>query len=203
VFGALSGAVHAVDRHADAIGTFTVALATGVGGGILRDVLLGHGPPVALIVPVYLPAVALVSLVALLFASWLAPMTGVIEVIDALLLGLWTVLGAERAAAHGLASPAVIFLGTVTATGGGVLRDILSGQAPALFGRGELKISAAFVAALVFIVASKYAHVPARVAEVATVVIAATLRLLAMHLHLTAPGPVDLPGWWRRARRRG
>ena len=68
--GALSGGVHADGRKADAIGTFSLALATGVGGGIVRDLLLGADPPAALRVPIYLPGVALAAVLALMFASW-------------------------------------------------------------------------------------------------------------------------------------
>jgi len=201
IIGALSGAIHAVGRKADAIGTFTIALATGVGGGILRDVLIGDGAPLALRVPLYLPAVAIVSLAALLFANGLARVTRALVVIDALLIGFWTVMGAERAFAHALPATAAVFLGTVTATGGGVLRDLLSGETPTLFRKGELYVTAAFLAALVYVALLRFVRAPLPIAELATIGFGTSLRLLAMRWHLTAPEPFDLPGWWRRRRR--
>ena len=72
VIGALSGALHAVNRKTDVVGTFALALSTGVGGGILRDILIGVTPPVALSNPRYLPVVAVAALLAMLFAKWLA-----------------------------------------------------------------------------------------------------------------------------------
>ena len=69
VFGALSGALHAVNRKADVVGTFSLAMSTGVGGGILRDILIGVSPPVALSHALYLPVVAVAALLAMLFAQ--------------------------------------------------------------------------------------------------------------------------------------
>jgi uncharacterized membrane protein YeiH len=202
IIGALSGGIHAVGRKSDAIGTFAVALATGVGGGMLRDILIGKGPPLALTAPLYLPTVAVAALVALLFASWLARVHSVLEVLDAVLLGLWTVMGTERALAHGLPGMAVVFLGTVTATGGGILRDVLSGEAPAAFKKGELYISAAFLAAVAYIGCARGLHTPPFVAEIVCVGVATGLRFVAMRWHITAPEPFDLPGWLSRTLRR-
>jgi len=201
VIGALSGAIHAVGRKADVIGTFTIALATGVGGGILRDLLICDGPPLALRVPLYLPAVAVVSLIALLFASGLARVTRVLVILDALLIGFWTVMGTERAFAHALPATAAVFLGTVTAAGGGVLRDLLSGEVPTLFRKGELYVTAAFLAAVVYVALVRLLNVPLRIGELATIGVGTLLRLLAMRWHVTTPEPFDLPGWWRHRRR--
>jgi uncharacterized membrane protein YeiH len=200
IVGALSGATHAVARKADAIGVFTIALASSVGGGILRDVLISQGPPVALRAPLYLPIVAAASLVAFLFASWLVRIGSILAILDALLLGLWTVLGAERAAAHGLPWTAVIFLGTVTATAGSVLRDLLCGEPPAASRKGELYVTASFLAASAYVVAIEGAGAPRRVAEVVTLCVASAIRLAAMRWKVTAPEPFDLPTWWRRRR---
>lgn len=201
VVGALSGGMHAVNRKSDAIGTFTIALATGLGGGMLRDVLLADGPPLALRAPLYLPVVAAAAVAALLFASWLARIALLLSVLDALLLGLWTVMGAERAFAHGLPVGSVIFLGTITAIGGGVLRDLLSDTVPAVLRRGELHATAALIAAAVFSFLVRFGRAPLFAAEVAALIVAAALRLLAMRWHLTAPEPFDLPAWWRNRRR--
>ena len=203
VIGALSGGVHAVGRKADAIGTFSLALATGVGGGIVRDVLIGADPPVALTAPLYLPGVTLAALLALMFASWIARVHRVLDVVDALLLGLWTVMGADKALAHELPMLSVIFLGVVTATGGGVLRDLLSGSTPASFHKGELYVTAAFIAAIVYAALARTPSVPTWVSQIAAIATASAIRLAALRWHVTAPEPFDLPRWWRQRRRPG
>jgi uncharacterized membrane protein YeiH len=196
VIGALSGAGHAVKREADIIGIFVIALSTSVGGGIIRDVLLGAGPPVALVHPRYLEVVGGATLVALLLSERLARLDRLLGWLDALLLGLWTLMGAQRAQAAGLPATAVVFLGTVTATGGGVMRDIFSGERPKVFVKGELHVTAAALAATLYALLVRVFAVPDVVAEAACLVTATVLRLVAMRWHLTAPAPRDLR--WRK-----
>ena len=183
-------------------GTFIIALATGVGGGVLRDVLIGAGTPVALRAPFYLPAVAVVALLAMLFANWLSRMATFLRIVDAILLGLWVVMGAERAIAHGLRVSAAVFLGTVTATGGGIMRDLLLGQAPTALSKGELHVSAAFLGAVIYVSLVGGFGVLPLVGEVTAIAGTAVIRLLAIRWYITAPEPFDLPAWWQRRRAR-
>src|SRR5215467_9594818 len=125
IIGALSGATHALARRADIVGTFVLALATGVGGGLLRDLLIRVSPPVALSNVYYLPVVAAASVVAVIFAGSIARLVSALVVVDALLLGLWTVMGTEQALAHRLPVTSAVFVGTLTAVGGGAMRDVL------------------------------------------------------------------------------
>jgi uncharacterized membrane protein YeiH len=200
VVGALSGGIHAAKRNADIVGIFVLALATAVGGGMLRDILIGAGPPLALVHPSYLIVVAVAALVTLVLADWLAHMNRLLEPLDALLLGLWTVIGVERAAAHHLPVTSAIFLGTVTATGGGVARDLLSGERPALLHKGELYVTAAFLAAVVGALSNHVPGAPPVVGELLTIVVAFAVRMAAVRWHLTTPTPADLPRWWRGRR---
>ena len=150
VFGALSGALHAVGRKADVVGTFSLAMSTGVGGGMLRDLLIGVSPPVALAHARYLPVVALAAVGAMLFAGALVRLKRSLAIVDALLLGFWTVMGTEQALGHHLPVVSAIFVGTVTAVGGGAVRDVLSGETPVVFLPGELYAIAAFVGAVAY-----------------------------------------------------
>jgi uncharacterized membrane protein YeiH len=201
IVGALSGATHAVARKADVVGTFVLALATGVGGGLLRDLLIRASPPVALSNPYYLWVVAAAAVVAVLFAGALAHLLRGLVVVDALLLGLWTVMGTEQALAHRLPVASVLFVGTLTAVGGGAMRDILTGQTPAILLRGELHATAAFAGAIVYTLA-RGAGLPRWVAEVATVSATSSLRLAARRWHITAPTPADVAERLRRFRAR-
>ena len=202
VIGALSGALHAVNRRTDVVGTFSLAMSTGVGGGILRDILIGVSPPAALSHPMYLPVVALAALLAMLFAGWLARLKSVLAPVDALLLGLWALIGTEQANAHHLPVTSAVFVGTVTAVGGGALRDLLTNETPMVFLPGELYATAAFLGALAYPVTVRAAGLPAWAGEIATVGTACAVRLLAIRWHVRAPSPIDLPERWNNARRR-
>jgi uncharacterized membrane protein YeiH len=201
IVGALSGATHAAERKADVVGTFVLALSTGVGGGLLRDILIRGGPPVALVSPYYLPVVAAAALVAVVFTGSVTRLTRSLIVVDALLLGLWTVMGTEQALAHQLPVTSAVFVGTLTAVGGGAMRDILTGQTPAILLRGELHATAAFAGAVVYTLI-RAADLPRWVAELATVGVAASLRLAARRWHITAPTPAEISERLRRVRAR-
>jgi uncharacterized membrane protein YeiH len=201
IIGALSGATHAVARKADVVGTFVLALATGVGGGLLRDLLIRASPPVALSNPYYLWVVAAAAIVGVLFAGAISRLQRGLIVVDALLLGLWTVMGTEQAIAHRLPVASVLFVGTLTAVGGGAMRDILTGQTPAILLRGELHATAAFFGAIVYALI-RGAGAPRWIAEIATVGGAGSLRLAARVWHITAPTPADISERVRRLRAR-
>ena len=131
---AVSGALLAVRKHYDVVGLTVLALVTALGGGTLRDVLLGDIPPQSLASTTYL-VVPLVA-AALVFVGH-----DVIErrlrtsvlVFDAAGLGLFCVTGALKALAFGAPAVAAVLLGAITATGGGVIRDTLAGEDPVIF----------------------------------------------------------------------
>jgi len=202
VFGALSGAIHAVGRKADVVGTFSLAMSTGVGGGMLRDLLIGVSPPVAIANARYLPVVAAAAVGAMLFAGALARFKRSLAIVDALLLGFWTVIGTEQALGHDLPVVSAIFIGTVTAVGGGALRDLLSGETPIVFLPGELYAIAAFLGAVTYAATVVGAGLPTWAGELGTVATAFTVRVWALRSHVHAPEPIDLPERWRRFRGR-
>jgi uncharacterized membrane protein YeiH len=201
VAGALSGALHGIRHRVDLIGMFVLSLCTSVGGGVLRDVLIGHGPPIAIRETRYLLLVTCAVLVAVVLVSWLTRMKRALDIVDALLLGLWVAMGMERALMVGLPGTSVIFMGVVTAAGGGLMRDLLTGERPQLVSRGELHVTVAVIAAFEYMIL-RALRLPPLVGEILTIVSAAALRLAAMARHWQAPGPLDLAGWWRERRAR-
>ena len=137
---ALSGVLVAIDAELDLLGTLVVGAVTAVGGGVLRDLLLGNVPPNAFLNPVYALVAIGVSLVAFAIAYHAADRFGermhrldpALNVVDAVGLGVFTVLGAEQALALGYGGNVflTIFVGVLTGVGGGVLRDQLTGRIP-------------------------------------------------------------------------
>jgi uncharacterized membrane protein YeiH len=196
--GAVSGALHGERGRHDVIGVFFLALATSTGGGMIRDVLLQAGPPVALRNPRYLAVVVCASLATMLFASWLGRIRRVLEVVDSLLLGLWLVIGLEKGLAAGLPVGSVIFLGVITATGGGLLRDLLAGRPASIVAPGPLQATAALAGALGYVALVPGLGLHAVVGQVTALLVASGLRLLAIARGWRAPDHLDLREWWSR-----
>jgi uncharacterized membrane protein YeiH len=199
--GALSGGLHGIRRNVDVMGMFVLSLATSAGGGVIRDLLIGDSPPVALRQPYYLMTAATAAAAAVVLASWVRQLGRALQIVDGFLIGLWVVIGLEKALRLGLPVLSAVFLGVVTAAGGGLLRDLLSGDRPALAQRGELHVTVAFAAALLYVALVLLLDLPAPIGEAATIAFATATRLLAITLHWQAPGPLDLRGWWRAHRR--
>lgn len=181
--GALGGAL-ALRRERkspyDVIGLLGLGLISGVGGGIVRDLLLGDGPPLALQHPSYLAYALCGAASAILFGQSVGPrMLACMNIVDALALGLFTVAGSTRAMSFGLGFLPCLVLGVTTAVGGGALRDLFSGNAPATFKEGELYALVATAAAATFLAVQRLG-VPVNRAAIIGTVVGFGLRLLAI-----------------------
>ena len=190
-FGALSGALHATRKGLDPVGVFTLALICAIGGGAIRDVLLQQGTPVFLRSPSYLAIAAFASVVGLLFARLVRSAVPVMNVVDTLLIGVWVVIGAERALLVDLSYVSAAFLGVITATGGGLLRDLLCHDVPTAVQPGEWYVAAAIPAAVAFVLLVQ-AGVLLEVAQVVTIVGAAALRAASLRLGWRTPTAYDV-----------
>ena len=138
---AISGAVVGIQKKMDVFGVSILAMTTAVGGGIIRDIILNVTPPAAFRRPVFaLSAIAVGIIVFTLYRfhlemEKLSFYDALLGVMDAIGLGLFTVIGVEAAYVHVADSNAylAVFVGVVTGVGGGVMRDIFAGNTPAVF----------------------------------------------------------------------
>ncbi|TYP90490.1 trimeric intracellular cation channel family protein [Blastococcus xanthinilyticus] len=130
---AVSGALTAIGRDFDVVGIAFLAVITALGGGIVRDVVLGDTPPPAFTGWQYLVVALTAAAVTSVAHPWLGRLGRPLLVFDAAGLGLFCVAGTEKALDAGLAPVAAALLGVTTAVGGGVLRDVLARETPALF----------------------------------------------------------------------
>ena len=145
---ALSGALKAAKHQLDWLGVVVLATLTGVGGGMVRDVLLGDTPPAVFrderfFVACLLGAAAVIAAAPTVAARWNRVMLA-----DAVGLGLFAALGAAKGLAHGLGPIGVVLMGALTAVGGGVVRDVLVGERPAVLDRGFYATAALLGAAV-------------------------------------------------------
>ncbi|MFF0062249.1 trimeric intracellular cation channel family protein [Streptomyces sp. NPDC005279] len=184
---AISGALLAVRKNFDVFGIAVLAEVTALGGGLLRDLIIGAVPPAAFSDLGYF----LMPLVATALVFFLHPHVERIQVgvnvFDAAGLGLFCVTGTTKAYEYGLGLTFSAALGLATAVGGGVLRDVLANEVPSLL-RWDRDLYAvpAIVGATMVVVAIQFDVLNAATSGVA-VVTAFVLRLLAMRFHWRAP----------------
>lgn len=193
---ALNGAFTAVRSvHVDVVGVLTLGVITAVGGGIIRDVLLGALPPATFVDWRYLTVAAAGGLIAFLFSRTLTRFTSAIDVLDAAGLSLFAVTGAGKALELGVGPVQAVILGTVTGVGGGTVRDVLIRQVPSVLSSGLYAIPALVGAALAVIAATSGVHhlLGAPVALAAAGVCFA-IRMIGLHFGLHAPRPPGVKG---------
>lgn len=147
---ALSGGLAAVRKELDIFGVLVVAGTTGLGGGFLRDVLIGATPPAALADWRYLLVPVGAGLLVFGFHPALGRMERIINVLDACGLALFCVAGAIKAIGFDLGPVPAALMGMVTAIGGGMMRDLLVGRVPMVFS-GELYATPALAGAAIAI----------------------------------------------------
>lgn len=149
--GAFQGALYAIVRHRfDLVGVTVIAGVTGMGGGIIRDLLLGVRP--TMLQDRYLLIVIVGFVAAILLGKWHEQGRKPVMLADSVTIGLYTVAGTYKALELGASYLTAILLGVITAVGGGVLRDLLSGERPAIFQGGPLYATAALLGSVVFVV---------------------------------------------------
>ncbi|MGY1813913.1 trimeric intracellular cation channel family protein [Blastococcus sp. SYSU D00820] len=199
VVGALTGGLLAAREGFAISGVLLLAVSGGLGGGLIRDVLLAQGPPVALTNEAYLPTVAIAAAVTFYFSGWLSRLTGLLVVLDAVTLGFFTVIGAQKAQLAGLPSASVVFIGTLTAVGGAVIRDVLLAQRADIVQPGPYNAVAALIGATALTVLAGPLGLPPLPVAAVVIVLVAALRVLSVWRGWEAPVAVDLPG---RARSR-
>ena len=177
----ITGASVAIRRHYDVIGVFVLALACGLGGGLLRDGLfIQSGPPVAMRDASYLIAVLVGVVLAILFFTHVERLSKPFLIIDALAMGAYGVVGASISFEAGLATPACIFVGVINAVGSGLIRDVLMRDEPLLLKPGQFYVIASLLGVAGFAVLLTVVHASAVPSAIAAIAITFIFRLLAI-----------------------
>jgi uncharacterized membrane protein YeiH len=147
---ATTGALVASRKGMDIVGFALFGTLTGIGGGTIRDVLLGAYPLLWVAQPAYLAACVVVSVIVFFSAHLLHSRYALLLWLDALGLALFAVAGAEKAVMLGVSPIVAVTVGMISATFGGIIRDVVGGE-PSVILRPEIYVTAALVAAGVFI----------------------------------------------------
>jgi len=186
--GSLQGAMYASgfrDRKLDLLGISIIGVATGLGGGFLRDILLNR-PPLALTENWYIGVAVLAALVGMLFGRVMRHIDWLITTLDALTIGLFGAIGVTTALTLGLPIVPAIFVGVISAVGGGVLRDMLLNMPISVMLVGSLYAVAAGAGTIVLITMDALGS-GLIAASIACVAVTTAIRLLAVRFGWSLP----------------
>ncbi len=182
---AISGAVAARDKGLDVFGILVVAFMVACGGGIIRDLCVGAIPPAGLSDWRYLTVAMIAAIITMSLDSLSKWLNRPVLLFDALGLSLFAVSGARKALAYGHNYEVAILLGTITAVGGGVLRDVLLNRVPVIFEK-EIYASAALAGASIVVIGGYFEWSRDWVFP-AGFLICFILRMLAIYYHWELP----------------
>lgn len=182
---AVSGAFLAMEKKLDPFGVLVISFVTALGGGTLRDILIGNLPVSWLRNETAAAVVLSAATATMFFGRYLKHFTTTLFLFDALGLGLFTIIGIEMGAGMHLSTGMCIGLGTITACFGGVLRDVLLNNIPLLF-RKEIYALACIIGGLLYF-GLKELRLDADVARIICILAIFAVRVLAVRWKLSLP----------------
>ncbi len=182
---AASGAWAGIRRKMDLFGVMVLGLVTATGGGTLRDILLGDQPPFCFKDEIYLYVAIAVSLATFLFYRRQSSLPQPLLYFDAVGLGTFVVIGTEKALAFETGFLGSVMMGVMTATAGGMIRDVLANQVPLIL-RREIYASAC-LAGGALLAALHYFNLPRTPALLSSALLVIILRLLAIRFDWSLP----------------
>ena len=200
--GAIQGAMFSgrlKEHRIDLLGVTIIGVVVGLGGGLLRDLLLNQ-LPAAMTSNFYLIVAAAAALGGMLLQRAFNRLGPLIIALDAVTIGLFGAIGATKALAYGVPVVPAVFVGVVSAVGGSILRDMMLNLPIALMHVGSLYAVAAG-AGTILLVTLASAHVDITIAGIACVVVTTVIRLLAVRFGWSLPEQRAIGSWmrWRRS----
>ena len=215
VVASVSGVLTAREHKLDFIGAIGLAVACGLGGGIIRDVILQKGAVYILDQPLALPVSVATAAIAFVFPVIFEKPDRLIAILDIFAVGLYAAVGADKAMVYELSPMVCVMMGFFTAVGGGMLRDVFLGQTPGIFQRGNFYAITAIAGATSYVALVENFHAANIFALVVCVIITMVLVKTSTAVCFTwsmsrwaYSGPVSSslkcsrpnPGWmhWRR-----
>ncbi len=182
---AISGTSEAMRKQLDIFGILIIAFVTSIGGGTLRDVLIGKLPVAWLQNDTTITVILVGALSTLLFGTWIRRLNYTLFLFDALGLGLCTLTGIQKGMELGFSPGICIALGTVTGCFGGVIRDTLLNEIPLIF-RKEIYASVCIAGGLLYFLL-RYVQVENTTAQVLCISVIVALRIVVVRYRLSLP----------------
>lgn len=182
---AISGVLVAMEKRLDLFGVLIIAFVTAIGGGTLRDLLIGNTPVGWMHDLTYVITIFISVVFAIIFVNKLKYLRKSLFLFDTIGIGLYTMVGVEKGLEAQLLPIICIFLGTMTACFGGVIRDILCNEIPVIFHK-EIYATACILGALSYFLIIQF-PVKDEYAYIAAILVVILLRLLAVRFKITLP----------------
>jgi len=183
---AASGTMAAIRKDLDIFGLIVIALVTSVGGGTIRDMLIGHFPVRWIMDSSIIILIISVAMITVIFRSKIVHLDKTLTLFDSLGLGFFALRGIQEGIAVQLNIPSCIILGTITACFGGVIRDILLNEIPALFRTGQLYATVCILGGILFFSLQKL-NISSDLIDIITVLFIFGIRTLAIKKNISLP----------------
>ena len=182
---AVSGASSAMEKKLDPFGVIILSFVTAIGGGTLRDILIGNTPVGWLKNETTSIVILVAAIITLLFGNALKHLTNTLFLFDALGLGLFTIIGIEKGLELHFSPGICIALGTITGCFGGVIRDVLLNNVPLIFQK-EIYASACIVGGLIYFLLARFDMAPYWITLISILSIF-FIRIIAVRYRLALP----------------
>ena len=182
---AVSGAFFAMEKKLDPFGVLILSFVTAIGGGTLRDIMIGNLPVGWLRDGTATIVIFMGAIGSMLFSQWLKKINATLFLFDALGLGLFTIIGIEKGMEMNFSMGVCIALGTITASFGGVIRDVLLNHVPLIF-RKEIYALASITGGLIYYLLTQTA-LNDDAAKIICILLILVIRLLAVKYKLSLP----------------
>ena len=172
-------------KQLDIFGVLIIAFVTSIGGGTLRDILIGNTPVAWLRDATTINVILIGALCTIFFGTFIKKINHTLFVFDSLGLGLFTIIGIQKGMELSFSPGICVALGTVTGCFGGVARDILLNEIPLIF-RKEIYASACIAGGIIFFILNTF-HIPSRMAQIVCICVIVLIRVVAVRYKLSLP----------------
>ena len=183
---AVSGTHTAMQKRFDLFGALFIGFVTAVGGGTLRDLLIGS-TPVSWMKDINYSYIIVAAVVfTILFRNFVQKLRTTLFLFDTIGIGVFTVIGLEKALQIGIPIPMAIMMGVASAVAGGILRDVFSNEIPLIFHK-EIYATACFAGGVLFVILYKFTPLSETFIVLSTISAIITIRLLSVRLNWSLP----------------
>lgn len=182
---AISGVLTAIHKKFDLVGTLIIGFVTAIGGGTIRDLLIGRFPVGWLSDRYYFFVIILGYVMAYAFQSKIIQLKKSMFLFDTIGIGLFTILGIQISLNHGIHLEACLLLGVVSACFGGVIRDVLTAEIPLIF-RKEIYASACLLGGLTYLLLDQFLQYDS-FNIIISILLVIVIRYFSVKYHWTLP----------------